>query len=89
VADGIKLGAAMKAAVRFAYAREPEKIVVAAPVSSPEAANAFSQMDAVDDVVILEKPRFFRAVAQAYADWHDVADHEVLQLVRQWQRSPL
>ncbi len=89
VDDGIKLGATMKAAVRYADARAPEKIVVAAPVSSPEAAHAFSQMEAVAAVVILETPRFFRDVAQAYADWHEVSDHEVLQLVRQWQGSPL
>jgi predicted phosphoribosyltransferase len=89
VDDGIKLGVTMKAAVRYVNARGPEKIVVAAPVSSPEAANAFEHMPAVDSVVILEKPRFFHDIAQVYTDWGDVGDHNVMQLVQQWQESPI
>jgi predicted phosphoribosyltransferase len=41
----------------------------------------------VSDVVILLKPRFFRAVAQVYENWYDVPDHEVLAAVNQWQKE--
>jgi predicted phosphoribosyltransferase len=39
----------------------------------------------VDDVVILEKPLPFHAVAQVYRYWHDVSDKEVLNLLKNYQ----
>jgi len=36
--------------------------------------------------VILEKPVFFRAVAQVYANLHDVSDEEVLELMETWEQ---
>lgn len=85
VNDGIKLGATMKAAVQYVQAKGPKQIVVASPVSSPEAAHAFEQMDAVDSVVILEKPRFFHDVAEVYNTLQEVGDHAVRRLLQQSQ----
>jgi predicted phosphoribosyltransferase len=34
-----------------------------------------------DDVVILETPAGFRAVAQSYRRWHDVSDAEVQEVL--------
>jgi len=37
----------------------------------------------VDDLIVLEIPAYFRAVAQAYERWYDVSDEEVLDLLRE------
>ena len=81
VDDGIAMGSTMRAGVRCVSKKEPARIVVATPVSSPEAAHALSQMEAVDEVVILEEPRFFHSVAQSYQNWQDVPDHEVINFL--------
>lgn len=60
----------------------PERLVIASPVGSPELARALRQKDAVDEVVILEQPKFFRSVAQVYERWRDIPDHEVLKYIR-------
>jgi putative phosphoribosyl transferase len=36
----------------------------------------FSQI--VDEIVVLESPANFHAVAQVYENWYDVSDEEVL-----------
>jgi glutamate synthase (NADPH/NADH) large chain len=35
-----------------------------------------------DDIVILEKPPFFRAVAEVYSNWYDVPDDEVISFMQ-------
>ncbi len=82
VDDGIAMGSTMRVAVAFCRHRNAAKIVVAAPVGSPHAAEEFRQI--ADDVVILSTPPFFRAVADAYERWYDVDDAEVLQIMRKW-----
>jgi predicted phosphoribosyltransferase len=32
---------------------------------------------------VLEIPRYFRAVAEAYEKWYDVTDEEILDLLRE------
>jgi predicted phosphoribosyltransferase len=76
----------MRAAIRACQKKSAGKIVVAAPVASPEIARKIDQMEAVDDTVILRKPKFFRAVAQVYRNWVDVADHEVIEIMKEWRR---
>jgi predicted phosphoribosyltransferase len=39
----------------------------------------------VDEMVVLEQPRFFRAVAQVYENWYDVSDREVIEIMKKWQ----
>jgi predicted phosphoribosyltransferase len=86
VDDGIAMGSTMRAAIRACQKKSAGKIVVAAPVASPEIARKIDQMEAVDDTVILRKPKFFRAVAQVYRNWVDVADHEVIEIMKEWRR---
>jgi predicted phosphoribosyltransferase len=77
--DGIAMGSTMQAAVMLCKYKKAKRIVVAAPVADEKVAEEFKQI--VDDVVILEKPLFFHAVAQVYRQWHDVSDDEVLNLL--------
>ncbi len=82
VDDGIAMGSTMRAAVEFCRRNGASKVVVAAPVSSPEVKNEFKRI--ADDVVILSTPSYFRAVADAYEVWYDVSDEEVLQIMKKW-----
>ncbi len=81
VDDGIAMGSTMRAAVRCVAKKNPAGIIAAAPVSSPEAAHALSEMQAVDEVVVLLEPRFFHSVAQNYQNWRDIPDYEVINLM--------
>jgi predicted phosphoribosyltransferase len=55
--------------------------VVAVPVAGREVAEEIKRR--VDELVVLEIPKYFRAVAQAYENWYDVSDEEVLDLLRE------
>jgi len=80
VDDGIAMGSTMQAAVRLCRNKNASKIVVAAPVAGPAAAAELAK--AADEVVILEQPPFFHAVAEVYKNWYDVSDDEVVQILR-------
>ncbi len=86
VDDGIAMGSTMQAAVTLCGSRKAKKIVVAAPVAGPATAAEFATI--VDEVVILEKPPFFRAVAESYENWYDVPDDEVVRVMqRAWRQD--
>lgn len=76
VDDGIAMGSTVRAGVAMCRNQQAEKIVVAAPVAGPSTAEDL--MHIADEVVILEKPSLFRAVAQVYQNWYDVPDEEVI-----------
>jgi putative phosphoribosyl transferase len=40
-----------------------------------------------DEVIVLETPAFFRAVAQSYANWYDVPDSEVVAIMDKWREK--
>jgi len=79
--DGIAMGSTMRAAIELCKKREARKIVVAVPVIGKEVAGEIEKK--VDELVVLEIPRYFRAVAEAYEKWYDVSDGEVLDLLRE------
>ena len=84
VDDGIAMGSTMRTAVMLCKNNDPDKIVVAAPVAGPSTAGDLANV--VDHVVILEKPLFFHAVAEAYDNWYDVQDEEVVQIMQEYKR---
>lgn len=84
VDDGIAMGSTMRAAAMQCRSNNPAKIVVAAPVAGPSTAVDLEQV--ADQVVIFEKPLFFRAVAQAYENWYDVQDKEVLKIMQEYEQ---
>jgi putative phosphoribosyl transferase len=79
--DGIAMGSTMRAAIELCKNRKARKIVVAAPVAGREVVEDIRRR--VDEIVILEIPEYFSAVAQAYEKWYDVSDEEVLDLLRE------
>ncbi|MHC1757774.1 MAG: phosphoribosyltransferase [Methanosarcina sp.] len=79
--DGIAMGSTMRAAIELCRKRKAGKVVVAVPVAGKEVADAIAKE--ADKVVVLEIPVYFRAVAQAYENWYDVSDEEVLDLLRE------
>ncbi len=85
VDDGIAMGSTMRAALAFCRHRNAAKVVVAAPVAGPRTAAEFREI--ADDVVILSTPPWFRAVAEAYENWYDVSDEEVLEIMRRWEEE--
>lgn len=79
VDDGIATGASMLAAVRAVRGAGPRSIVVAVPVGPPSTCRELGQE--ADDVVCLTMPPGFEAVGQVYADFHQVSDDEVRELL--------
>ena len=85
VDDGIAMGSTMHTAVSLCRKQEAAKIVVAVPVAGHHAIEEFSRL--ADEIIVLESPRDFHAVAQVYENWYDVSDAEVLELVEK-MKSP-
>ncbi|MBN0042715.1 phosphoribosyltransferase [Streptomyces actuosus] len=80
VDDGLATGATARAALRAVRRSAPEHVVLAVPVSSPEAAR--SLRPEVDDLVCLSMPPDFRAVGLWYEDFEQVSDDDVLRALR-------
>jgi putative phosphoribosyl transferase len=77
--DGIATGASMLAAVRAIRASQPGQVVVAVPVGPPSACREIG--GEADAVVCATSPAGFEAVGQVYADFHQVTDDEVRDLL--------
>jgi putative phosphoribosyl transferase len=79
VDDGIATGASMLAGLRALRATKPESIVVAVPVGPPSACQELARE--ADEVVCATMPSDFEAVGQVFADFHQVTDDEVCELL--------
>jgi putative phosphoribosyl transferase len=79
VDDGIAMGSTVQAAIMLCRNKKAKKVVVASPVAGPQATLELAKV--ADEVVIMEKPSFFRAVAESYRNWYDVPDEEVMGFV--------
>jgi putative phosphoribosyl transferase len=79
VDDGIAMGAKMRAAIKLCRNASASRVVVAVPVAGERTAQEIGEL--VDDMVVLEKPPFFRAVAQVYRNWRDVSDQQVVRIM--------
>lgn len=83
VDDGIAMGSTMRVCITLCKNRKAKRIVVATPVCGIDTEKEFSTL--VDDVIVLETPPDYHAVAQVYLNWSDVSDREVIDLVHQWE----
>ncbi|MGW0501662.1 phosphoribosyltransferase [Micromonospora sp. NPDC003241] len=75
VDDGLATGATARAAVQVARHLGARRVVVAVPVSAPQAHEMLAAE--ADDVVSALRPADFGAVGAYYDDFHEVSDREV------------
>jgi predicted phosphoribosyltransferase len=79
VDDGMATGASMLAAVRALRVRSPHSIVAAVPVGAASVCKLLAQE--ADEVVCVTMPNDFEAVGQVFADFHQISDDEVRDLL--------
>jgi putative phosphoribosyl transferase len=81
VDDGLASGYTMLAAVRFVKRNKPGKIIVAVPTASGRTVDLI--LPEVDELVCLNvRHGISFAVADAYRNWYDLSDEEVLSVIR-------
>ena len=79
--DGLASGFTMLAAVKSVVKLGPRWVVVAVPTASKAALNLVTPY--VDELVCLNiRDEIFYAVADAYREWHDLQDEEVLTYLK-------
>ena len=79
VDDGVATGATAIAAARSLRARRARRVILAFPVGPPGVARRLREE--ADAVVCLDEPRDFICVGQAYDDFRQVEDAEVLAIL--------
>jgi len=75
VDDGVATGATAVAALRWARARSPARLVFAAPVGPADTVERLGP--SCDEIVVLRTPASFAAVGMWYLDFDQVGDDEV------------
>lgn len=78
--DGLATGATMISALHGLRNRKPARLICAVPVAPPDTLDKVAEL--ADEIVCLEAPENFRAVGQFYADFPQVEDEEVIQILR-------
>ncbi len=86
VDDGMATGSSMRAAVRALRQREPRQIVVAVPVGARQTCESF-QHEADTIAVCAITPESFTAVGVWYADFRQVSEDEVRDLLKRSRRK--
>jgi putative phosphoribosyl transferase len=84
VDDGLATGATATVAARLLRRHGAGRVVLAVPVSSPEAAEAIRAE--VDEVVCLETLQSLMAIGEWYRDFRQTSDEEVIRLLSQAAR---
>ncbi|MGD0024637.1 MAG: phosphoribosyltransferase family protein [Xanthobacteraceae bacterium] len=85
--DGVATGATTRAALRATRMRNPKRLVLAVPVAPTD--NIAALRSDADDVICLEDHEFFGAIGAYYADFSQVADQEVIELLRRFPARKL
>ena len=85
VDDGLATGSTMLAAIRALRRQQPARIVVAAPVGSPDTCDQLAKE--ADEVVCAVTPEPFHAVGLWYQDFSQTTDEEVRDLLSRSARD--
>ena len=81
VDDGLASGYTMLAAVNIVKSKKPKKIIIAVPTASRNTADLI--LPEVDELICLNvRSGYPFAVADAYQNWYDVTDEEVLEILK-------
>lgn len=78
--DGIATGSTMLAALQIVKTQKPRELIVAVPVAPPDRLKEIRQW--CDDIVCLHAPEAFWAIGEFYADFRQVEDEEVVEILR-------
>jgi len=82
VDDGLASGYTMMASINFIKKRNPMRVVVAIPTAPESSIQLISAQ--VEEILCLNIRRgFFFAVADAYHEWHDLSEEEVMEFLKQ------
>jgi len=81
VDDGLASGYTMSEAVKFAKRKGAKKIIVAAPTASDSSINLILPL--ADKLYCLNIRGYPFAVAEAYREWYDLSDDEVIFLLKE------
>ena len=84
VDDGLAMGSTMQAAIATARHKKAVKVVVAIPTAGYSVVELISKK--ADEVVCIDKRKYFRAVADAYENWYDLDDKEVTDIMRKYKK---
>ncbi|MHC4322451.1 MAG: phosphoribosyltransferase [Planctomycetota bacterium] len=86
VDDGLASGYTMLSAIDYVKRQEPQKIVVAVPTGSKETVKLI--LPKVDELVCLNiRSGYGFAVANAYENWYDLDDDEVISIIQDFKES--
>ena len=78
--DGLASGYTMRVAARWVKSMGPKEVIVAVPTGSERTVTILGKE--VDEVVCLNVRSGYRfAVAEAYRQWYDLSDEEVLRIM--------
>ena len=80
VDDGLATGATMMAALHDVRRHQPQKLICAVPVASPEAAIRIQPL--VDELICLEQPPHLQAIGHHYRHFPTVSDAEVIRCLQ-------
>ena len=80
VDDGLATGSTMIAALHALRSKGTDRLICAVPVAPPDTLEKVREY--ADEVVCLEAPLDFRAVGQFYAEFPQVEDEEVIDILR-------
>ena len=87
VDDGLATGSSMRAAVQALRKLQPARIVIAVPAASRSTCKDLAAE--VDEVVCAATPSPFYAVGQAYLDFSQITDDEVIKILHEaWSSRP-
>jgi len=81
--DGLAMGSTMRVSIQYCRNKNAKKIIVAVPVSGEDVFYEIKQL--VGEAHVLEMPYNFIAVAQAYLNWYDITDEDVIELMEKWK----
>jgi len=81
VDDGLASGYTMFAAIKFIKKKSPQKVIVGVPTGSGKTVDFV--LSVVDELVCLNVRNIFPyAVADAYRNWYDLTDEDVLRIIK-------
>jgi putative phosphoribosyl transferase len=85
VDDGLATGVTTRAAIQAVRKLNPSKVILAVPVGPASTVAALEPL--VDDLICLEEPSPFYAVARFYQSFPQVSDEEVMEFLEQIKKQ--